>query len=254
MVVTDYSPYERHEMPNGSEVFYHDGRHSYFAYVVEKKGKWVGPNDARLPSPSAVGSVLDLDKAQRLMAWAARHPDAIGYRDKRAEEGSRVHKLMFEALAAGEGVPSLASVSEEERGRSQGVLAWWRDRKPEPIGSELVVYSKSHSYAGRLDLLCTLDGKRTVVDLKTSKFIGEGMHAQLAGYVAAADECGYGPIADSLILQVKPDGTYAEYPCVATASDFHAALIAYRVGKNVKKLATAQAKELAEREGEKVAA
>ena len=237
----DYGPFEHHVMPSGTECFYRDSNHSYYRYITPKKGKedeWVGPNDARIPSPSSVGSVLDLDKADRLMRWAARHPDAIGFRDKRAEEGTKIHEDIFEALAKGEGIPSLADVDEDARGRAQGVLAFWRDFEPEAIASEAVVYSETHGFAGRLDLLAEIDGKRVIVDLKTSKYIGEGMHTQLAGYVLAAEESGYGPIDSALLLKVNEDGSYDTYPCVATFQDFIAALNAYRAGKELKKALT----------------
>ena len=241
--MSDYGAFEHHVMPSGAECWYRDSDHSYYSEVQAKGGNWTGVAATRLPSPSAIGGVLDIDKAQRLMAWAARHPDALGYRDKRADEGTHVHVDVLEALASGDRIPSLADVDDDARGMAQGVLAWWNRRRPQPIGSELVVYSPHHGYAGRLDLLALVDGKRTIVDLKTSKFIGEGAHTQLAGYVLAAVEADYGPIEAAVILQVRSDGTFTELPCAAEASDFLAALDAYRAAKRVKKLAASVQKE-----------
>ncbi|MBA2714690.1 MAG: hypothetical protein H0U55_14180 [Rubrobacteraceae bacterium] len=258
-------------MPNGDVVWYDDSRHAYFDRIEERPGgKWVGPTDARLPSPSTIGKLLETSN-EGLLRWAARTTcegvselgtrtiegmagDAIWdllnarkltYRDlrsKRADEGTSVHEKILGCLAAGERIPSLSDVSDEERGYAQGVLAAWHDLEPKPIACEQVVYSSEHRFAGRLDLLCLLDKKRTILDLKTG-YVGNGAHTQLAGYIAAAEESGFGPIEHTLILKVTAEGGYDLIPCAAEPEHFVAALTAYRaastVGKRSRELAKA---------------
>lgn len=269
--MADFGRFEKHVLPSGEEVFYDDGRHAYFSRVEERSGgKWVGPADARLPSPSAIGKMLDTN-TEPLMRWAAKQtcegvvrlghvPDSgavlwdaltasrLTYsdlRDQRAKEGIAVHVQVLEALAGDGPVPSLADVSDEERGYAQGVFKFWHEHEPVPIVSEQVVYSPEHGFAGRFDLLALLDDQRVLVDLKTSKWIGNGAHTQLAGYVGAAIESGFGPIDEALVLQVSADGSYRLHPCGADYEDFLDALAGYRAAKRVSKRSRELLKEAA---------
>jgi len=228
--------FEVHELPSGVTVYYRDSDHSYFDRIEERPGdKWVGPNASRLPSPSTVAKVYDLQLADRLSAAAARAGlEWFERKDRRATEGTNVHEKVLEILAAGERVPSLADVSEAERGYAQGVIAWWAEVEPEPIATEQVVYSPIHRFAGRLDLIATIDGKRTIVDLKTG-FIGESAHVQLGGYWLAATESGFGPIDEMLLLKVYDDGSYSALSGLATPTDFTRALNVYREAKKLGK-------------------
>lgn len=261
--------FEVHDLPNGRAVYYRDSNHAYYSRIEERAGgKFVGPQDARLPSPSTIGKLLDTN-TEPLLRWAARktcegvvqldHVPSDGddlwgvlcgrkltykdLREQRATEGTNVHERILGALASGGRIPSLADVSPEERGYGQGVLAAWHDLSPEPVGSELVVYSSLYGFAGRLDLLCRIDGKLTILDLKTG-YVGTGSHTQLAGYLIAAGESGYGD-AEGLILSVRDDGSYTTTPCAAEPEDFLNALAAYRssssVGKRSRELAKAAA-------------
>lgn len=240
-----FGRFELHVLPDGSEVYYDDSRHAYFSRIEERKTGWVGPKDARLPSPSTVAKVYDLQLADRLAGAAAKAgPEWFDRKDRRATEGTNVHEKVLEILAAGKRVPSLADVTDAERGYAQGVIAWWAKVKPKPIESELVVYSQAHRFAGRLDLLAEIDGKRTIVDLKTG-FIGESAHVQLAGYELAAEECGYGPIDETLLLKVHDDGRFAALPGLADPHDFVRGLRVYRKGKQLGQGVRAQLKEAA---------
>ena len=233
--MADFGPFERHELPSGAVVWYRDSNHSYYSEIEEKGGKWIGPNASRLPSPSTVAKVYDLQKADRMSAAAARAGmEWFERKDRRATEGTNVHEKVLEILAAGERIPSLADVDETERGYAQGVIAFWSDVQPEPIASEQVVYSADFKFAGCVDLIATIDGKRTICDLKTG-FIGESAHVQLGGYEQAANESDFGPVESTLILKVYDDGTYDEFPGLAGPDDFIAALDIYRRAKTLGK-------------------
>lgn len=237
--------FEVHTLPKGDEVYYRDSNHAYYSEIVEKGGKWIGPNDARLPSPSTVAKVYDLQLADRLSAAAAK----AGYewfdrKDRRATEGTNVHEKVLETLAAGQRIPSLSDVSEAERGYAQGVIGWWSEVDPKPVASEQVVYSAIHKFAGRVDLIADIDGVRTIVDLKTG-YVGESAHVQLAAYRLACDECGFGPVKQTLILKVSDDGSYRALPGLSSPFDFVKGLQVYRKGKTLGKAVSAQLKEAA---------
>lgn len=241
--MADYSPFQRHVMPSGTECFYRDSNHSYWGEIHEVKGSWSGVRSSRLTSPSAVGKVFDLQLADKLSSAAARAGlEWFERKDRRATEGSNVHEKVLEVLAAGERIPSLADVEGEERGYAQGVIAWWADVNPDPIGSELVVLSTAHGYAGRIDLIAEIDGQTTIVDLKTG-FIGESAHAQLAGYKLAAEESGYGPIQRCILLKVTPEGDYHELEGLSNVNAFIKGVELFREAKQLGSAVKAQWKE-----------
>lgn len=243
--MSDIAPFERHEMPTGSECFYRDSDHSYWLQIQQKAGKWTGIQPARLTSPSTVGKMYDLQLADKLSAAAAKAGmEWFERKDRRAQEGQNVHEKVLEALAAGERIPSLADVEEAERGYAQGIMGWWAEVQPESIASEFVVLSGEHGFAGRIDLLAVIDGKRTIVDLKTG-FIGEGAYAQLAGYELAALESGYGPVEATALLKVTDEGEHYTLPGLLSPDSFARAVALYREAKALQKVSRDQWKAVA---------
>src|SRR5690606_22529537 len=90
----------------------------------------------------------------------------------------------------------------------------------EPIYTESVVYSAEHGFAGRFDLffrrraeegVLFSEPRRSLLDLKTSNWVGPSFAIQLNLYRLGALECGLLEEVDELIvLHVKPDGTFDE--------------------------------------------
>lgn len=160
-------------------------------------------------------------------------------RDKTATRGTNVHERILAALGAGEGVPSLADLTDEERGYGQAALAWWRDRQPEPDQVETMTAHPDLGVAGRFDLRAKIDldghEQLVLVDAKTREKgrarIGD--HVQLAGYEACNVEVGIGATDRQLALLLLPDGTYREVWGQATAGDFEAAATAMRAGRQL---------------------
>ncbi len=225
--------FEVHEMPSGETVFYRDSNHSYYKEIAEKNGKWVGLREARLPSPSTIAKVFDLRLADKLSAAAAKAGmEWFERKDRRAREGTNVHQKVLEVLAQGKRIPNLADVADEERGYSQGVIAWWRTKMPKPIAVEQVVYSPVQGFAGRIDLIAEIDGLVSIVDLKTG-FIGEGAHAQLAGYQLAAEESGFGPIEQTLLLKVTAEGSWFELEGLSSVESFARGIALFRDAKHL---------------------
>jgi len=84
-------------------------------------------------------------------------------------------------------------------------MAWqdWRQAaKLKPIAIEQVVYSRTHHYAGTLDLLAEVDGVLTVIDWKTGKAIYSESHLQNAAYRHAVREMGHGDPKKGLIVRL----------------------------------------------------
>jgi hypothetical protein len=103
-------------------------------------------------------------------------PSALGYlkgtpfrkRDKAGETGSSIHDVL-EALAHEQELPDDAPFRE--------YLEAWRDAyRPRVLESEAQVANLSDGYAGSLDLIADVYGRRLIIDLKTAKrYDGRGV-------------------------------------------------------------------------------
>jgi hypothetical protein len=272
---TEIGRFQEHTLPDGSVVYYEPEKHQYFGEIKPSKsatGGYSYVQSSRLTGVSTIAKFLDAN-VDPLMYWAAKL-DQIGIaemasraldagadltwlreqrsinealrdaeatwahvRDRAAIRGTNVHERIFLALAAGTEPPSLAGLTDEERGYGQAVFAWWRDRRPEPVAAEAVTVAHSRGFAGRFDLLADIDGVRCLVDAKTREKGAVRMsdHVQLAGYEASNVECAIGESDRRLALILMPDGTYREVEGVATEADFNSALLACQSGKHLAK-------------------
>lgn len=265
---SDFGQLVRTEFPNGTEVFYRDSDHSYWAEAKpnpKAAGGWSG--SGRLTGVSTLCAPYDF-RPDPLMRWVDRlgcegFARAFGWhdgrpsrpvptdpyalrgvlknlgltweqiRDEAATRGTDVHALMLHALARGEEIPSLSSLPEDQQGYGQAVLRWWRDRRPKVTHAEQVVASTQHGFAGTLDLRCEINDPLRpgpgIVDAKTSSFISGKMFAQPAGYDLGVVESGLDEPAEWLmILKLEESGEYREIWVDATHEDFLAALRIYR--------------------------
>ena len=95
---------------------------------------------------------------------------------------------------------------------------------------ERFVGSVEHCYAGRLDLRADLDGRDTIVDLKTSSAarVYDEAHLQAMAYCLADVECG-NPRPDGIVIvAVGSEGGYEMVECEAEAGDWLNVLAAQR--------------------------
>jgi hypothetical protein len=182
------------------------------------------------PDQAWIGSGKSIERALRDNELTWRH-----VRDQTAKRGTNVHELIFATLGAGKQTPSLADLSEDERGYGQAAIRWWRDHKPEPVYVEQMTADADAGVAGRFDLLADIDGERVLVDAKTREKgrarIGD--HVQLAGYERCNRRCEIGSSERQLALLLLPDGTYREVWGQAVGEDFDAALTAIRAGRQL---------------------
>ncbi len=189
--------------------------------------------------------------SQEAIAAALRDAEATWahVRDRAATRGTNVHERIFLALATGKKPPSLANLSDEERGYGQAAIRWWRDVQPTPLYAEQVTTHPGHRIAGRFDLLCEVDGERVLVDAKTRESGRDRRsdHAQLPGYELANEACGIGGSDRQVILILMPNGEYRSVLCEGTEADFIAGLEAHRAGSDLEKRMRAGAKRTKEK-------
>lgn len=150
-------------------------------------------------------------------------------RDKAGNEGSDAHRIIEQMAVQGDQGISY-------KGKVGGYIDAYRkfvsDVPHKVLASEMVVYSKKYGYAGQLDAIIELPGRKVLVDFKTSNTIVPEHHAQVAAYREALQEMGK-PVDGSAILQLCEDGTYS---FIDSDTDFKVFLACLTIYKWQKKL------------------
>jgi hypothetical protein len=121
--------------------------------------------------------LADLGRDVTVKAVAAR---GRAERDRKGAIGTRAHQAI-EAMLAGLPVltdPDTAPLVEQYR-------RFARDWRFVPEWSEAMVVSERYGYAGTLDLIGYLAGRRAMIDLKTGSYMAPEMGIQLAAYGGA---------------------------------------------------------------------
>jgi hypothetical protein len=153
-------------------------------------------------------SVTTINKGARLPSfldkWQMDQVAALGVQgfwdamNAKAHDGEVVHKFA-ENKINGEEINrlSLATIDDKQFGFDndtwplfESFLAWYAKRNPEFLWTEKTLYSLAYGFAGRSDGLCIIDGKRTVIDFKSSKSVQEDHKLQGCAYLVAASEMG----------------------------------------------------------------
>ena len=174
---------------------------SILATVVAKPGliSWAAKVSAEAATAAMRGG------ATPDIAVAAGKSAPTAGRDAGGARGTDVHRVAHH-LALDLPAPSVSPAAEPY---VASLRDWWAQHQPVPIMAEAMVVSQQHRYAGTLDAIWDLAGRRTVlVDLKTSAFLGPEVGLQLAAY----------RYADIIAL---PDGTAVPMPDVHAACVLH---------------------------------
>lgn len=172
----------------------------------------------------------DAIKAIQALKTGAESAKVLGMR-----RGTMIHEAMESLIAGGEIAPETL---ESYPGYSEGLMAWFSREKPKPILQEIVVGSPQHGgYAGRLDLVAEINGKRVLLDLKTSAAGGiyPEAHVQAAGYSLAMTECGLEAPERMILLGISEAGIVTEEEGQGTAEDFLTNLTAYNARRALEK-------------------
>jgi hypothetical protein len=125
--------------------------------------------------------------------------------NRAAEKGTAVHNAAENWVKF-----QIDDIDPEYRGYFDAFLAWWDEKKPVAVGSEVRLYHKIMRYAGTADLIAWVDGELTLIDYKTtSKLIEMNCGVQLEAYAKALASHGI-DVQGKRILHLKKDGKYAE--------------------------------------------
>lgn len=195
--------------------------------------------------PSCTTITGQLDKSGALTYWAAgaacdyileqvkREPDFGNYQlygfieearknfrnvSKMAmDTGSQIHGHIEQYFKTGK---EPFKPSDEELSAFLAFLEWKGAHKVEPIKLEHTVYG--YDWAGTLDFYGTFDGKKYVIDWKSSKGIYDEMRYQVAGYRSVVGKCeGCG------ILRLDKETGYPEW--VDTSATYENDLLVFNI-------------------------
>lgn len=121
----------------------------------------------------------DDEAMYQVVAWLKGAP----YRDreKKADLGTLLHSLA-EARALGRPLPEITADVAPLYRQYQRFMAEWR---PEVEMTEATVFNVRESYAGTLDAIVRMGGRRLLLDWKTGKDIYPEVSLQLAAYAHA---------------------------------------------------------------------
>lgn len=177
--------------------------------IVERlAGLFGATRDERPIAPFYV--VSDPDAVEAAVKWLSGAP--YRERDRKADVGSAVHE-QIEAIILGRPRPAPAPDVAPFLAQFDRFTA---DFAPTWEASEGTVYSDRESYAGTLDWIATIGGRRLIGDTKTGKAVYPEAALQLAAY-AHADYIGL------------PDGTDAPLPAFDGGAVLHLSPDAYQL-------------------------
>ena len=119
--------------------------------------------------------------------------------------GSTIHSIVEAYKSSGAVVDT---VPEELRGYAQAFYKWVKDNQVKIDENERTVVSKTHKYAGTLDLLISRVDDRWIVDVKTGKDIYQEAFLQLSAYKHALEEDSGLKIERMGVLLLQENGKY----------------------------------------------
>jgi hypothetical protein len=171
-------------------------------------------NGTRLPS---VTTILGATKDQQFLKdWKAKvgEQEAERIKNLSSNRGTAMHKFL-EHYILGTGYDDLTELGQKAKTMAQKVIEIGLAPVEEWYGSEVTLYYPG-LYAGSTDLVCSHNGKESIVDFKQSnrpkkvEWI-EDYFMQIAAYAMAHDYVHNSKIEQGVIMICTPDLYYQEF-------------------------------------------
>lgn len=170
------------EVPTFDELTFEEEKHIY-----RLDGKYV-PAVSTVMKPLSQALYKDVDEA---------------ILNKAAERGTAVHNAIENYVLYG-----LKDIAEDYAGYFRAFKNWWKEMQPEALATECKVYHRVLRYAGTADMPVLIDGKKILVDFKTSAGINKMLTGvQLEAYAKAYESHGF-MFDGKAILHLQSSGQY----------------------------------------------
>lgn len=180
-----------------------------------------------------VGKVIDEVEKQRLVKGCkTAHKTLL---EDAGNLGTMLHELVEKYIKK---QPYNEPVNDILKASFENFKEWVKKHNVEFKSSERVVYSKKYNYAGTLDATAIVDGKKCLIDLKTSSGIWDEYFLQCSAYQhALQEEYPEIDIDHTIIIRCGKDGKFEKEPAYKHKENFEAflgALCLYRRLKDMK--------------------
>lgn len=111
-------------------------------------------------------------------------------KDKAADIGTLIHDWVASYVKAisEKKTPPKRPVNKEMKNAIDGFFKWAKANKLQIIKSEQKIYHNKYKYAGTLDLEGLVNGKRTVIDIKTGNALYPEAFLQASAYLKAREQ------------------------------------------------------------------
>jgi len=194
-------------------------KNNKYTYVdasrIEEHGSRIyDVNGDRLPS---VTTILGRTKDQQFLKdWKAKvgEQEAERIKNLSSNRGTAMHKFL-EHYVLGTGYDDLTGLGQEAKTMAEKIIEVGLAPVEEYFGSEVTLYYPG-LYAGSTDLVCSHNGKDTVVDFKQAnrpkkKEWIDDYYLQIAAYCMAHDYVHGSQIEQGIIMVCTPDLYYQEF-------------------------------------------
>lgn len=158
--------------------------------------------------PSITSILNYFPKNQFFHSWlkdVGHNSDIIA--QKAAREGTQVHDAV-EQFLTGHEIKWL-----DDKGVAQyNIDVWrmilrfadfWNQKQPELIATEYHLFSDEYEYAGTADIICRMNDKIYLLDIKTSNSVHSSYYLQLAAYAKAWNETHSEKVEDTGVIWLK---------------------------------------------------
>ena len=163
----------------------------------------------RVPGCTTITGVMN---KPALVRWAnnlgLKGIDSSKYVDDLASIGTLAHKLVenhINTFLKGPIDADFKDYTANQMSLAENAVlkffTWEKENKVEYLKSELQMVSEKHRFGGCCDIYAKLNGKATLIDLKTAKGVYGEHFTQVAGYKLLLEENGY-PVEDVRILRI----------------------------------------------------
>ncbi len=196
-------------------------RGSYYYYLGEKFVSVTNvlsmlAKPALITWAAKVASGLVLEDPERYDTVEKAVGGLYGKRDTAGERGTDVHTIAEQYAG---GIVDLSQYKETKMaGYAKSVESFFAIIQPQPIYTEVNVYSRAHGYAGTADLIAEIGGEIWLLDYKTSKAVYPEMGLQLTAYMNAdfalidGEETTLPVIDKAAVVLLKKNGTFVFHP------------------------------------------
>jgi len=178
---------------------------------------------SRCPGTTTITGVMDKPALGR---WhnqmGLKGVDTKTYVDALADAGTLAHNMVEDHLLKRETDFSEFDATAKDLAENAMLkfYDWEKENEIEVIDIELSLVSETHAYGGTIDIYGMLHGKKTLIDIKTSKGVYADQHTQVTAYEHLLVENGR-EVEDVRILRIGRDEGEGFDDIVVPKRDLH---------------------------------